>query len=142
MPIELPDINVLIALADSHHEVAESWFESVGAGWATCPFTESGFVRIVSNPAYASLAFTVPEAASTLRDIIARKPATHHFWSDDISLLDPGIFRTEAIRGPAQIADIYLLGLCQQHRGTLVTIDSRITLAAIVNPHADLIRPV
>ena len=48
--IALPDVNVLIALAwpnHVHHDAARSWFaESRATGWATCPVTEAGFVRV------------------------------------------------------------------------------------------------
>jgi len=41
---------VLIALAwpnHVHHERAQAWFSSSrDQGWATCPVTESGFVRV------------------------------------------------------------------------------------------------
>ena len=45
----LLDVNALVALAwDSHihHEAVRTWFAAKSAdGWATCPVTESGFVR-------------------------------------------------------------------------------------------------
>ena len=51
----LLDVNVLIALAwpnHAHHGAAHRWFDDAGrAGWATTPFTESGFVRVSSNRA-------------------------------------------------------------------------------------------
>ena len=49
----LLDVNVLIALMwPSHegHKHVRPWFHrNAGDGWATCPFTEAAFVRIVSN---------------------------------------------------------------------------------------------
>ena len=54
--VALLDVNVLVALFDSshvHHEVAHDWFADHRAqGWATCPHTENGFVRVLANPAY------------------------------------------------------------------------------------------
>ncbi|HAB15647.1 MAG TPA: VapC toxin family PIN domain ribonuclease, partial [Verrucomicrobiales bacterium] len=48
----LLDTNVLIALlwpSHAQHERAVKWFTRHRAkGWATCPLTETGFVRIVS----------------------------------------------------------------------------------------------
>ena len=36
-----------------HHEPAHEWFATHrDAGWATCPLTENGLVRVLSNPAY------------------------------------------------------------------------------------------
>jgi predicted nucleic acid-binding protein len=50
--VELPDVNVLIALFDPahiHHEPAHTWFAvACEDGWATCPLTENGFLRVVS----------------------------------------------------------------------------------------------
>lgn len=63
--MQLPDVNVLIALFDPahvHHESAHLWFTTArGAGWAACPITENGFIRVVSNPAYPTVAPSVSE---------------------------------------------------------------------------------
>jgi predicted nucleic acid-binding protein len=54
--IALLDINVLVALFDAdhvHHDFAHDWFtDHHERGWATCPITENGFIRVVSNPKY------------------------------------------------------------------------------------------
>jgi uncharacterized protein len=53
----LLDIHVLIALHDRdhvHHARAAAWFEAnVHPGWASCPLTQNGCLRIMSHPAYA-----------------------------------------------------------------------------------------
>ena len=52
----LLDINVLIALLDQGHLLhrpATPWLEGqLEHGWATCPITENGVVRIMAQPAY------------------------------------------------------------------------------------------
>jgi len=52
----LLDINVLIALLDQGHllhQPATRWLEGqLAQGWATCPITENGVVRIMAQPAY------------------------------------------------------------------------------------------
>jgi uncharacterized protein len=52
----LLDVNVLIALHDAqhvHHTLAADWFEAnADAGWASCPITQNGCLRIMSQPAY------------------------------------------------------------------------------------------
>ena len=52
MTIYLLDINLLLYLADPmhvHHELSHQWFAKKGRkGWATCPLTENGFVRIAA----------------------------------------------------------------------------------------------
>ena len=54
--IALLDVNILVALMDEdhvHHQLAHDWFEdNKEAGWASCPLTENGLVRIFSNPAF------------------------------------------------------------------------------------------
>ena len=51
------DVNVLIALHDSdhvHHHVASAWLqESGGHGWASCPLTQNGCLRIMAQPGQA-----------------------------------------------------------------------------------------
>ena len=52
----LLDVNVLLALLDSDHidhRRAHDWLdEEIGLGWASCPITENGFARIISQPRY------------------------------------------------------------------------------------------
>lgn len=58
MKAALLDINVLLALAwpnHQNHAAAHGWFARESRhGWATCAFTQLGFVRPSSNPAYPS----------------------------------------------------------------------------------------
>ena len=62
----LLDVNVLVALVrpkHEKHEIVMRWFRaSGGKHWATCPFTEAGFVRIVSNPKFTAQSVDVAEA--------------------------------------------------------------------------------
>jgi predicted nucleic acid-binding protein len=52
----LLDVNVIIALLDSGHVMhasARTWLErNLNQGWATCPLTQNGVVRIMAQPAY------------------------------------------------------------------------------------------
>ena len=141
--IELPDINVLLALVDPnhmHHATASQWFMSASQnGWATCPLTENGFIRILSNPKYPGIRLRVADAVALLDTLIQNHATTHHFWADTVSLCDQTLFRHIAIAGPNQITDVYLLGLCQRNNGTLVTLDASITDVAIVSPNPTLI---
>lgn len=144
MRIDLADVNVLLALIDPvhlNHEPASQWFaDASGRGWATCPLTENGFVRILSNPSYPGVRMSPPDAIAMLDTLVRNHAATHRFWPDSVSLCDRTLFRPEAIAGARQITDVYLLGLCQQNGGTLVTLDAAITVTAIVSAHVDLIR--
>jgi hypothetical protein len=135
---------VLLAMTDPahlHHEPASQWFAVAAQhGWATCPLTENGFVRILSNPSYPGVRLTPTDTIVLLETMVQNHAAAHHFWPDSVSLCDPALFRPEAIAGLRQITDVYLLGPCQQNGGTLVTLDRGITDAAIVSPHAELLR--
>ena len=52
----LLDVNVLIALLDEdhvHHGRARAWLvDRHAAGWASCPLTQNGCIRIMSQPGY------------------------------------------------------------------------------------------
>lgn len=128
----LLDVNVLIALLDpehSRHEFIHEWWEqNVTAGWATCPLTQNGFVRITTQPRYRAR-MTPKEALSRLADVI-RHP-DHEFWPDDISIADARRIDGGRILGPNQITDIYLLALAVKHGGRLITFDAAVSLAAV-----------
>lgn len=68
----LLDVNVLLALVDSDHlshQAARGWFRNRHQhGWATCPLTENGMIRVLSQPSYPSGQRTPAEAIEILRD--------------------------------------------------------------------------
>jgi len=123
---------VLIALLDSDHashESAISWFaKHAREGWASCPITQNGCIRIMSNPGYPN-----PLPVQALVDHLADAchEEIHEFWPDGVSLLDSDAVDSTRIHGPRQLTDIYLLALAVQHRGRLVTFDTGITLEAV-----------
>jgi hypothetical protein len=65
LSIALLEANVLVALFDpahSNHEEAHRWLSRNGRfGWATCPMTINGCIRVLSNPAYPALHATPGE---------------------------------------------------------------------------------
>lgn len=128
----LLDVNVLIALLDSDHTShrdALAWFSEHGAdGWASCPITQNGCVRIMSHPAYPN-AHSVAEIIERLR--LATKHGAHEFWPDDQSLLDERLIDPTRVHGPRQLTDVYLLALAVRHGGRLVTFDGTIAIAAV-----------
>ena len=123
----LLDVNVLIALLDTdhlHHEAARRWLrDNIRHGWATCPLTENGCVRIMAQPAYPNCR-PASQVAERLRAAIATDH--HHFWPDDVSLLHPSIVDWRRVVGARQITDVYLLALAVARRGRFVTFDARI----------------
>jgi toxin-antitoxin system PIN domain toxin len=126
--VALLDVNVLIALAcpnHIHHSLALRWFrDNQGQGWATCPVTQAGFIRVSSNHRVIEEAPSPQEAALLLRRITALEH--HEFWADDIPLVESEFFATERIRGYRQVTDAHLLALARSRSGRLATLDRRI----------------
>ena len=123
--VALLDVNALVALAwpnHVHHETAHLWFrEQQDRGWATCPLTESGFVRVSSNPATTPEARTPREALELLELMVAA--AGHVFWHDDVSLATDELVFRERLVGHRQVTDAHLLALAMRRGGRLATFD-------------------
>ena len=128
----LLDVNVLVALLDAghlHHRLAMQWLaEHAGAGWASCPLTQNGCVRVLSLAAYPN---AQPAAAVAQRLAQATTDRHHRFWPDDLSVLEPGRLRWDRVLGSRQVTDLYLLALAVHHGGRLVTLDRGIALDAV-----------
>jgi len=128
----LLDVNVLIALLDSDHAshgAAMSWFtEHAREGWASCPITQNGCIRIMSNASYPN-ALPVQAVMKHLADACSED--VHEFWSDKISLLNSRLFDRTRIHGSRQLTDIYLLALAVSHEGRFVTFDGKVPLTAV-----------
>lgn len=128
----LLDVNVLIALLDSDHAshgAALGWFANhAREGWASCPITQNGCMRIMANPNYPN---ALPINAVMQRLAHACDDQVHEFWPDGVSLLAPAVVDSTRIHGPRQLTDIYLLALAVAHQGRFVTFDSAVPLAAV-----------
>ena len=122
----LLDVNVLIALTwphHVHHQAARSWFAGArGNGWATCPLTEAGFVRVSCNPSAVKRSVTALDAIALLGRL--QRLESHAFWAMEhsVTALPPGIL--SRIQGYRQITDAVLLGLAAQRGGRLATFDT------------------
>jgi toxin-antitoxin system PIN domain toxin len=120
--VGLLDVNVLVALAwDSHvhHAATRSWFSAnAAAGWATCPLTESGFVRVSSNPKVLAHAIGVEAARAVLSAL--RATGGHSFVIDDVSITDADVPATSGYR---QVTDAHLLTLARRRGMRVVTFD-------------------
>jgi uncharacterized protein len=142
MTAYLLDVNVLIALmwpAHEGHTEVQRWFrEKSGEGWATCPFTQAAFVRIITNPAFSRDAVTPQEAVKILDSNV--KHASHKFWADEISLAQAVEPFSRRLEGHQQVTDAYLLGLTIHKKGKLATLD-RGVLALLPNrsPERDVV---
>ena len=128
----LLDINVLIPLLDenhSRHPAVADWFANhVEDGWTSCPLTQNGFVRIMSQPRYPNR-LDIGEAARKLHEAVSTP--YHQFLADDISLLDNALVDANNLSGPRQITDVYLLALAVAHDIRFVTLDKRLPLNVV-----------
>ncbi|HAB19128.1 MAG TPA: PIN domain-containing protein [Verrucomicrobiota bacterium] len=130
MKAALLDTNVLLALAwpnHQHHVQAHDWFAAQAKkGWATCAFTQLGFVRLSSNPAYTANAVSPPEAATLLQQWTRLKG--HHFWSSPAAH-DPAIYARAL--GHQQVNDAWLVEVAPRNSGRLVTLDTRLPVHSL-----------
>lgn len=136
--IALLDVNVLVALFDPthvHHESAHRWFgRNRRSGWATCPITENGLVRVISNPKYPGRQTTIGDAVDRLRDLCQGEG--HRFWPDTLSIRDASTLRPIGIGSHRKLTDLYLLALATENHGRLATFDRSIPLSAVTHAEA------
>lgn len=130
--ISLLDVNVLIALCDGrheHHALAADWFLAHAArGWASCPLTQNGTLRIMSAPAYPG-ARPVAQVLAQLQTLCAS--AHHRFWPDALSLVQSDVLNPRHVLGHRQLTDSYLLALAVHQQGCLVTLDGAVALQSV-----------
>jgi toxin-antitoxin system PIN domain toxin len=128
----LLDVSMLLALFDPkhvHHSRAQQWWQrSRDHGWASCPISENGFLRIVTQKAYPN-PLPFPDALALLRGWA--RPPLHAFWADDVSLLDATIIDHKHLLGPRQLSDVYFVALAAKHGGRFVTLDRKIPIGAV-----------
>ncbi len=133
----LLDVNVLIALLDSshaQHATALDWYGAhMKSGWASCPLTQNGCIRILSQSSYLG---RLPAVEVAQRLGKATATAHHMFWPDDVSLLDKDVVNWDRLLSPRQITDSYLLALAVRHGGRFVTLDRGISLASVCGAQA------
>lgn len=131
----LLDVNALIALVDENHvqhETMRRWFSSHHQrGWATCPLTENGMVRVLSQPAYPGGPWSPADVIQILSALRNTFEKSYQFWADSISLTDPKLFDPALLTTSKHVTDAYLLGLAKYHSGTLVSFDRSLPWQAI-----------
>ena len=130
--VSLLDVNVLIALLDENHvhhpEASACFADHVDEGWASCPMTQNGYLRIVSHPRYPNV-LEVADAISRLKAAVATP--YHRFIPDDITLLDDDVIDRRHLLGHRQLTDAYLLALAIAHDARLVTLDKSVPMAVV-----------
>jgi toxin-antitoxin system PIN domain toxin len=131
--VALLDVNVLAALFDPahvHHEPAHRWFaQHRKHGWATCPQTLNGCVRVLSNPVYPTVRASPADVIEHLQTFCS--DSHHIFWPDTVSLLDETLIQKHALTSHRAVTDVHLLALAVKHHGRLVTFDGAIPIRAV-----------
>ena len=121
----LLDANALIALGwptHEHHSRMLAWFrQNARAGWASTAFTQSAFVRIVSQPAFSGRAIAINEAAELLLRNTAHPG--HRLVPLEFGFADVLGACTGGILGHRQITDAWLLTAAIRSGMKLLTFD-------------------
>ena len=133
MPVALLDVNVLIALFHERH-IRITISPTIGSpitttlGWATCPLTENGLLRILGNPARRGHLHSDQPAVRYLR---GSAPASSHAFlaGRRFPFATSASSTSPRSAGHRQVTDVYLLGLAVTHGGRLVTFDQSIPIS-------------
>jgi hypothetical protein len=121
----LLDVNVLVAFAfpnHEHHERVHEWFAKRHSnGWATCPMTQSAFVRLSSNPR-----MTPSVSVGVALELLERMTGLlgHSFLPDDIEPVRDYPSLSGKLVGHRQISDAHLVLLARRNDHVLATLDT------------------
>jgi uncharacterized protein len=134
----LLDVNVLVARFWPHHDLharAKEWLDGHAAGgWATCPITQMGFVRTLSQPAFADPRVSPGDALKLFKSNLGIEG--HEFWADDLTYTEALDYFAPRLTGHKQTTDAYLLRLAMHRKGELVTFDRGVLALAGENEAA------
>ena len=122
-------MNALVALlvpTHEHHARARRWVLTDGAtaGWATCPLTELGVIRVC-----AQLPVGGRPPRATVNALLQFRVSTpgHVFWPDAVS--PATMIELRQAESARQVTDRYLLGLARRFEGRVVTCDHGLVIA-------------
>lgn len=142
--VALLDVNVLVALFfpdHVHHDLAHDWFADHRAqGWATCPLTENGLIRVACQQPSGDAILRPADVVDHLKRFC--EDTHHRAWTDTVSLTDAALFAPQFIRGHRQLTDVYLLGLATKMGGKLATFDRTIPIKAVRGATPDSLRVI
>lgn len=128
MSVALLDVNLLLALAwptHVHHQAAHRWFaENSAEGWATCPLTQLGFVRLGMQPSVVKIPILFGDVMEALAQITAN--AAHRFWPLEGGLAEIRSEIRSRVVGHHQLTDAVLLDLAIRHQARLATFDRKL----------------
>ena len=133
----LLDTSILIALLDAshiHHRLTAQWLQTNGgAGWASCPITLNGCIRILSQPSYPN---RLPMQRVVEGLLQAMQNPLHEFWADGVNTATTTTIDWSYTVRPAQLTDVYLLALAVTHDARFVTLDQGIASACVPQTRA------
>ena len=142
--VSLLDVNVLVALFfpdHVHHELAHDWFaDHRHEGWATCPLTENGLIRVACQQPSDEVLVRPADVIAHLERFCRDK--LHRTWTDSVSLTDTTLFAPQFIGGHRQVTDVYLLGLAKKMGGRLATFDRTIPVKAVRGGNEELLHVI
>jgi len=142
--IGLLDINVLLALAWSHHvhhDAAHGWFaREAAAGWPTCLLTQTGFLRLSLNPQIVGISLDCQAALNLLQSLVIHP---HHQYVETAPALTATSFGelVPNLMGYWQIPNATLLHLARVHDMKLITFDQPIAAICPWPEHLELLTP-
>ena len=122
--IDIPDVNVLVALLwerHVHHRSAVEWFRERDGRFGTTSITQTGFVRVSNHPKILGQPLTVVEAAATLTALCDRDD--HEFVPDQAGFVGNVDVPLDGLVGHRQVTDALLVAIARRRRGRLVTFD-------------------
>jgi hypothetical protein len=136
--IALLDVNVLLSMLWPRHiffQPASRWFAANrGRGWATCPISQAGFVRLYTQPAVTGMEISMADAIGLLQNNC--KEPDHVFWPQDLAVTELLPEIRQRLVGHRQLSDAILLDLAIRKGGRLATLDRRVEkLLAPGSPH-------
>ncbi len=143
--IFLIDVNLLFAIhqpGHSHFVTATRWFTTMGCtSFATCPITQAGLLRLLTQHIADASPFSLQEAREALAHL-TDLPG-HSYWQDRPDFLTVTAKFYSKLQGHRQITDAYLLGLAIHNRGKLATLDRGILQLAGSDfaAHVEVIEP-
>jgi uncharacterized protein len=112
----LLDVSTMVALLwkeHADHSKARAW--ATGKKLAVCPFTELGFLRVITSPAFYA---TMTDAREVLEIFLAEEKP--EFIPADIRAL-----QGEVAPGSSKTTDWYLANLARAHGMSWATLDTR-----------------
>jgi len=111
----LLDVNALLACGwktHADHAALLQWLLQTKS-WATCPLTESGFVRISMTTAYRASFEDARRSLATLRALPG-----HHFMADNVDAAS-----LPTLTSSKDTTDAHLVTLAKRHGLRLATLD-------------------